>query len=185
MFNDLFGSKMTGGKKKTLKSPKTTSKKTTNRRVVKKYRGGAEEKVEPTIDVNWGDKKYRCTELSEAKVVAPPPLPGKARGDIQTIQDLPKNVDTDITAALINNIKESQTKIDSSQTGGKKTKRYVKNLSPKGQYKRYLEKMTLDKLQKMSKKYNIKITTKKNGKMVNIKKDSLVNKLVRIRYPSK
>lgn len=180
---DMFNSLTKNGGKNTKKIVKKNqdgkSKKLSNR----KYKGGGDD-----VDVNWGNTKYRCTEINE--VVKPqsstsPASPAKTGGyenDIKIEHESSNNkMDTDITNALIKDIQESQT---SSQTGGK-TKRYVKNLSPKGQYKRYLEKMTLDKLQKMSKKYNIKITTKKNGKTVNIKKSSLVNKIVRIRYPSK
>jgi hypothetical protein len=196
MLNTIFSKNTTGGKKNkkidVKKSKKITSKKTSNKR----YKGGAEGSTNE-IDVNWGDKKYRCTELSEAVKVSAPPTTqatpatpalktgGVEEPKIQTLQNLPNHKDEDITAALIKDIQASNTKIDSSQSGGKKTKRFVKNLSPKGQYKRFLEKMTLDKLQKISKKYNIKITTKKNGKTVNIKKESLVNKIVRMRYPSK
>lgn len=55
--------------------------------------------------------------------------------------------------------------------GGAKVKTY------KGAYKKYLNKFTLDILQKEAKKKGIKITTKKNGKTSYIKKASLINKI--------
>ena len=57
-----------------------------------------------------------------------------------------------------------------NQDGGK-----VKTI--KGAYKKYLNKFTLDILQKEAKKKGIKITTKKNGKISYIKKASLINKI--------
>jgi hypothetical protein len=59
---------------------------------------------------------------------------------------------------------------NNEQTGGK-----VK--SAKGAYKKYLNKFNLDILQKEAKRKGIKITTKKNGKIHNIKKASLINKI--------
>ena len=68
-----------------------------------------------------------------------------------------------------------------SQDGGASKK--AKTL--KGAYKKFLNKFTLEKLQKEAKKRHIKITTKKNGKTLYIKKASLVNKICNIKYPSK
>lgn len=68
-----------------------------------------------------------------------------------------------------------------SQEGGASKK--AKTL--KGAYKKFLNKFTLEKLQKEAKKRHIKITTKKNGKTLYIKKASLVNKICNIKYPSK
>ena len=43
--------------------------------------------------------------------------------------------------------------------------------------KKYLNKFNLDILQKEAKRKGIKITSKKNGKIYNIKKASLINKI--------
>jgi hypothetical protein len=53
----------------------------------------------------------------------------------------------------------------------------------KGKYKKFLKKFRLEILQKEAKKKGIKITKKKNGKIVNIKKDSLINKLCKHKFP--
>ena len=49
--------------------------------------------------------------------------------------------------------------------------------SKKSNYKNRLRKYDLKKLQNLAKSKGIKITKKKNGKTVNISKDSLINKL--------
>ena len=69
-------------------------------------------------------------------------------------------------------VKQTGTLHDSSsQNGGGKVK------SAKGAYKKYLNKFNLDILQKEAKRKGIKITVKKNGKISNIKKASLINKI--------
>lgn len=65
--------------------------------------------------------------------------------------------------------------IEGSQTGGglKEQKKLFKQL---------LNKMTKDSLMKKCKKYNIKVTTKKNGVIKPVKKETLVNKIVAAKF---
>lgn len=52
----------------------------------------------------------------------------------------------------------------------------------KSAYKKYLEKMSVEKLQKMATKKGLKITKKKDGKTVYVKKTTIVKKLVESKY---
>lgn len=63
----------------------------------------------------------------------------------------------------------------SSQSGGglKEKKKLFKQL---------LNKMTKDSLMKKCRKYNIKVTTKKNGVIKAVKKETLVNKIVAAKF---
>jgi hypothetical protein len=86
---------------------------------------------------------------------------------------MPKIPATNVTEPVVVHPsgKLPETTSDATQTGGGKIK------SAKGAYKKYLNKFNLDILQKEAKRKGIKITTKKNGKVANIKKASLINKI--------
>lgn len=49
-------------------------------------------------------------------------------------------------------------------------------------FKQLLNKMTKDSLMKKCRKYNIKVTTKKNGVIKAVKKETLVNKIVAAKF---
>jgi hypothetical protein len=49
-------------------------------------------------------------------------------------------------------------------------------------FKQFLNKMTKDSLMKKCRKYNIKVTTKKNGVIKPVKKETLVNKIVAAKF---
>lgn len=55
----------------------------------------------------------------------------------------------------------------------------------KSKYKKTLNKKTLEDLRKMAKGKGIKITTKKDGKSVYLKKSSIINKLCNFKHPKK
>ena len=55
----------------------------------------------------------------------------------------------------------------------------------KSKYKKALNKKTLEDLRKMAKGKGIKITTKKDGKSVYLKKSSIINKLCNFKHPKK
>jgi len=86
---------------------------------------------------------------------------------------MPKIPPTNVTEPVVVHPsgKLPDTSGDATQSGGGKVK------SEKGAYKKYLNKFNLDILQKDAKRKGIKITTKKNGKVANIKKASLINKI--------
>ncbi len=73
------------------------------------------------------------------------------------------------------------------QNGGKRSKRYNKyhggKMSKKAlAYKNMLSKMTKEQLQKKAAKRGVKLTKKKNGKTVELKKATLVRKLCECKY---
>jgi hypothetical protein len=195
-FNALFNNQnIVGGKRTSKPKPKTskTTKTSKTSKTSKKYKGGGSDDIE----VQWADKKYNCTEKLPETITETTPTPKEEiklpekTGGVEIVQNLDTKTETDITKALIDDIKNKDNEIDSSNNGGqegggKKGKRKTsKNLTQKGSYKKALNRITLERLQKLSLKHNIKITTKKNGKTVNIKKASLINKLANIRYPKK
>lgn len=69
----------------------------------------------------------------------------------------------------------TQPVIEGGQSGGglKEQKKLFKQL---------LNKMTKDSLMKKCRKYNIKVTTKKNGVVKPVKKETLVNKIVAAKF---
>lgn len=68
-----------------------------------------------------------------------------------------------------------------SQNGGKKI--VPKNpKTAKGEYKKKLASYTLEKIQRYSKDKGIKINKRVNGKLVNITKANLINKLANLKF---
>lgn len=64
--------------------------------------------------------------------------------------------------------------VESTQKGGKKKNKNV--------YKKYLENLSCDKVQKIARNKNIKITKKKDGKTTMIKKLTIIKKLMEDKY---
>lgn len=171
--------KKSEAKKPTSKNPTSknpTSKKGTGQR--RKRRGG-EDGAE--VAVIFDNKQYKCKEV----------------GTMPTLDEVSEeatNGGKDLTNALINDIRKTNDEVaptnlpdmevdagDGTITGGGRNRARTQ----KGFYKKYLQTFTLDKLKKMAKKYGIKITTKKNGKVVQMKKDSIVSKIANLKYPSR
>ena len=176
MFRELLKvdkSNTLGGSRK-----KVTKSKSNNIRR-RKVRGGADDNdggsKEPTTFTF--DGKWKCDKITET--ASEHKLGGEEEHTPESITK--KLIDQ------LNSTKKLETSVDAATgtTGGAKKKKYIKGLSAKAQYKRILEKYTLLQLQKMAKAKNIKISTKKNKKISYIKKESLVNKIVKIKFPSK
>lgn len=93
---------------------------------------------------------------------------------------------SDLTKDLIDQLKTEESSPPAMQEGGKKRKvmrKKPKSISPttrmsKTDYKKFLNKKDGEQLKKLAKLYNIKITTKVNGKTKNIKVENLRKKLL-------
>lgn len=83
---------------------------------------------------------------------------------------------------LIVNCKEA-TDADKKTFNAKKTTTGGADI--KTRYKKTLNKKTVEDLRKMAKGKGIKITTKKDGKSVYLKKSSIINKLCNFKHPKK
>lgn len=151
MYNNLKGSSKTGGRSKKNNLTKTRSKKL--------KRGGGE-----------SEETYTCGKCVKNEVQSSelPKLPASG-GNIEEANPTPVIPDINVTEPKTIHVVEG-TLPTTTQTGGK-----VKSV--KGAYKKYLNKFKLSILQKEAKRKGIKITTKKNGKITNIKKASLINKI--------
>ena len=111
--------------------------------------------------------KVKCTSTNDAnKIVDEIEAAAKKKADIEAAQ-LPQS------AALSEIRKDDGT---SGASGG---------ADIKSKYKKTLNKKTLEDLRKMAKGKGIKITTKKDGKSVYLKKSSIINKLCNFKHPKK
>jgi hypothetical protein len=82
-------------------------------------------------------------------------------------------------------VQEQMANILSGQQGGSKKKSLKKSnkKSKKSMYKEYLDKKySKNQLLKKCKELGIKVTTRKNGMIKPIKKETLINKIVKIKF---
>ena len=82
-------------------------------------------------------------------------------------------------------VQEQMSNILSGQNGGSKKKSAKKNnkKSQKSIYKEYLDKKySKNQLLKKCKELGIKVTTRKNGMIKPIKKETLINKIVKLKF---
>lgn len=88
----------------------------------------------------------------------------------------------DVVGKIINTIQQSR------QTGGKKRKDKKKNdtgkkKTIKGKYKEFLDKRySKEQLIRRCKELNIKITTRKKGNIKPVKKETLINKILKLKF---
>lgn len=69
------------------------------------------------------------------------------------------------------------------QLGGKKRKDTGKKKTKKGKYKEFLDKKySKEQLLKKCKELNIKVTTRKKGNIKPVKKETLINKILKLKF---
>ena len=69
------------------------------------------------------------------------------------------------------------------QSGGKKRKDTGKKKTKKGKYKDFLDKKySKEQLLKKCKELNIKVTTRKKGNIKPVKKETLINKILKLKF---
>lgn len=90
----------------------------------------------------------------------------------------------DTSQKIINQLSERLSK----QSGGKKRKDKKKNdtgkkKTKKGKYKEFLDKKySKEQLLKKCKELNVKVTTRKKGNIKPVKKETLINKILKLKF---
>jgi len=134
----------------------------------------------------FGGDEWKCGQCELVKTVPNPVVVQPVQQQPQVIPKLqqqlpvvsqPQQVDSSAAQNLINSIMQPVA-TPATMVGG------AKQMSV-AQYKKYLEALTTERLHKIASGKGVKITKKKDGKTVYVKKATIVKKLCEFKHPNR